>query len=383
MISTEPHGARRIGPRTHSAHLGPQWAWLLCAWMLSMACSPHKARAEPEVPARVQLVVATCESMLPREKFIAHAQVELLSSGVQSVEIVLPEQGAHGDSSARLATIQVYYPECDEMSGVINLRVSDRLTEKYVERSLFVGDVSRDARARTVAVAAGELLRASFLELLFSNDASSEGSWNAARRRMVSHLREVEPAADATTGAIRRSASAPLSDEHEVASHWPMLRVEWIAGGRSFPEGGSGDVSSAINLSSPLGRRLRLHFGGIAAGGGAHADRNVRIFEGAGRIGLGVTGGNEIEIEVASVAELGWAKVSDSGGPDRSAFMSICSLSAVLRTRVGHGISVILGVQSGYVLTPLIASSKQGPNDARSGFLGPMVGMVLGLSGTL
>ncbi len=377
--SSSPHAPH---PNPQTRRRTPKPTWGAGALLATLLCA-QRSHAAPEVPPRVQVVVASCESILPRDSFIAHAQVELLSSGVQSVDIVLPEQGTQGDGSGRLATIQIYYPECDELSGVINLRVSDRLTAKYVERSLFVGDVGREARARTLAVAAAELLRASFLELLVLHDKRDDAHWTEIQKRVASDLRESEPGVQEPSSVENQAAPAKPAAGLDIAEHWPRLRVEWIAGGRSFPEGGSGDVSSAISLSVPLSRRIRLHVGGLAAGGGGHADRNVHLFEGAGRVGLGVTGGNEIEIEVASVAELGWAKVSDQAGPDLGGLMSIYSLNALMRTRIVTGISVLIGVQGGYVLTPLVVQAGMQPNEPRTGFQGAMVGMLLGLSGTL
>lgn len=352
------------------------WFWAL---FVEGTRAPCAAQPGSDVPTHVHLVVSQCEPILAREEFVSHARVELLSTGVRHIEVADAEQGGPNESGVRLATVHVYYPECDDLSGAVNLRVSDRLTQKYVERALYLGDVRPEARARTLAVAAAELLRASFLELLLSSQTpQGRATWSDVQQRMLAHVQQTTPHAGAQAEASGHASMPQTRDERA-----PHYRLEWLAGGRSFAQGGSGDITSMVSLSSPVSRRIRLQLGGLVSGGGGHADRFVRMFEGAGRLGLSVSGGNELEIEVTSALELGWAKVIDTTGPDRSGFLSICSMAATLRAPIVADIAVLIGVQMGYVLTPIVARAVMDPSQSRSGFLGPMVGILLGLSGTL
>ncbi len=341
------------------------------------------ARAESSVPAAVQVVIAECPAIVQRKKLIERLRVELLTTGVQELAVMDPELNrGPQDHPDRLATLQVYYPECDSQSGVVNLRISDRLTAKYVERALFVGDVDAEARPRTIAVAVAELLRASWMELVLSSDEGENTPSRAVRNRMITRIQAAEaiPEPLANTQQPRGWPS-----EGSVEQRWFRPRIEWIAGGRMFPEGASGAPTSAISLSQPLNRHLRLPAGALAAGGGTNADRAVHLFDVAGRLGMGVTGGQEIEVELASIFELGWARLSGTNVRDTASFMMIGALHGVVRTRITRGLSVLLGPEGGYVLTPLMLSLRDADlgTSTRAGLTGPVVGILLGLSGTL
>jgi len=342
----------------------------------------------------VQVVIAECSAIVQRKKLVEHLRIELYATGVQELAVMDPEFGASSAPQSRpdrLATVQVYYPECDEQSGLVNLRISDRLTAKYVERALFVGDVDLQARPRTIALAVGELLRASWMELVLSNDESAEGTpSHAMRNRMITRLHAAEEgrATDADEEDEEDENTGPPEPWDKASARkkpWFRPRIEWISAGRILPEGASGALSSAISLSYPLNRHLRLHAGALAAGGGTNADHSVHLFEGAGRLGVGVTGGDEIELELASVFELGWAQLSGTKVNDSSSFMMVGALHGTVRTRISRGLDVVVGVEGGYVLTPLVTTFHDGNSGlhARGGLVGPVIGVLLGLSGTL
>lgn len=358
--------------------------YLALTWLVVLSLlGANRARAESPVPAAVQVVIAECPAIVQRKKLIERLRIELLTTGVQELAVMDPElnRGSE-DHPDRLATLQVYYPECDDQSGVVNLRISDRLTAKYVERALFVGDIDAEARPRTIAVAVGELLRASWMELVLSDDEGEDTPSHALRNRMITRLQAVEasPEPIGETRKMRAGAS-----EGSIEQRWFRPRIEWIAGGRMFPEGASGALTSAVSLSQPLNRHLRLHAGALAAGGGTNADRVVHLFDVAGRVGMGVTGGKEIEIELASIFELGWARLSGTNVRDTASFMMIGALHGVVRTRITRGLDVLLGLEGGYVLTPLMLAFRDAElgTRIRGGLTGPVVGILLGLSGTL
>ncbi|MFT3922677.1 MAG: hypothetical protein QM778_09100 [Myxococcales bacterium] len=355
-----------------------------CAWLLGLSLVRPSSACAEDVPTGVQVVIAECPAIVQRKKLVEHLRIELFATGVQELALMDPELGATSSQNSpdRLATVQIYYPECDEESGLVNLRISDRLTAKYVERALFVGDVDLQARPRTIALAVGELLRASWMELVLSTDEAEEGSpSHTLRNRMITRLQAAEE---------RRAPEAAIDPselvEREVEGRpWFRPRIEWIAGGRMFPEGASGALSSAVSLSHPLNGHLRFHLGAIAAGGGTNADRTIHLFEAAGRTGIGVTGGKEIEIELASIFELGWAQLSGTKVKDTSSFMMIGALQGTVRTRITRGLDVLVGLEGGYVLTPLVLTfhDEDLGTHVRGGLSGPLIGILIGLSGTL
>jgi hypothetical protein len=155
----------------HTKALGWKRAAALLAVLCTLLAAPGAhAQQMPALPTGVRIVLATCDRIVNRTALLEQLRIELLSTGVVDIEVVDPDTGAGGraQEKERIATLQVYYPECDDSGGLVNLRITDRLTAKYVERTLVVSDVSAEARSRAVALAIVELLRASWLELVIS-----------------------------------------------------------------------------------------------------------------------------------------------------------------------------------------------------------------------
>jgi hypothetical protein len=247
-----------------------------------------------------------------------------------------------------------------------------------VERALFVGDVSPNARPRTVALAIIELLRASWLELVLSEEDPEGSSSYAMRNRMISRLKEAAPGSAEVHGK-RGSGGEELEDPY--AERWYKPRLEWLGSSRFYPAGGAGDLSTAVRTSLALSRRLRLHTGGVAAGGGASSPHDVHLFEAAGQVGLSLTGGTDVEVEIASLFEVGWARLNGHDIATQSGVLAMGAVHAMLRAGMTRGIDLIFGVLGGYVLAPIELTVTVG-ND-RVGITGPVVGISFGLSGIL
>jgi hypothetical protein len=367
----------------------------VAAWLALLGCllSVREASAQqmPALPTGVRIVLATCDRIVNRAALLEQLRIELLSTGVVDIEVVDPDAVAGGrvQERERIATLQVYYPECDDSGGMVNLRITDRLTAKYVERTLVVSDVSTEARSRAVALAIVELLRASWLELVIAQSrGDGDSPSDTVRNRLVTHLKEAtaeEPDDDGTRAANEREAEAPAGpDEAALAERWNKTRLEWLGGSRLFPQGDSGDLSTMVKLSFALNRKLRLHTGGIAAGGAVNGNTDINMFEGAGVLGVGITGGSGPEIEVGSIFEVGWARISGPSFPDVGRTAAIGTLQGTLRQSVTPGVDVIVGVQAGYVLSSVVARTSAGPTRTKlGGFDGPVIGVLLGLSGML
>ncbi len=346
----------------------------------------------PALPTGVRLVLARCDSIVDRKSLLEQLRIELLSIGVVDIDIVDPETGSstrNASNADRIATLHVYFPECDNDAGLVNLRISDRLTAKYMERALVVSDVVESARPRAVALAIVELLRASWLELVLQpqNDDDS-GPSNEVRSRLVTHLKEkaVDEADERKTPEQRaREIDAERTTLEEAArdERWDKKRLEWLAGARLFPEGGAGDLSTTVSMSFAINRKLRLQVGGVAAGGGVNKQRNgandtiaIDTFEAAGRIGLALGGGSDPEIEILPAVEIGWARLTGGGVREQSRPLAIGCLHSTLRTSIAKGVDGIFGVQAGYVLAPVEVKDY-------GGLAGPVIGVTVGLAGIL
>ncbi len=367
---------------------------LLFAVALLGFVSSARAQQTPALPQGVRLVLSSCDTIVSRKALLDQLRIELLSTGVIEIDVIDPETGtSRSQGTDRIATVQVYFPECDDEAGLVNLRVSDRLTSKYVERSLMVSDISAAIRPRAIALAIVELLRASWLELVLTNDEFEDGAPESdVRNRLVTHLKErttqpeAPPPFSAADVAREQESARRVAAEAARDARWKRSRLEWLAGGRIFPQGNSGDVSTTINASLAMNQRIRLHVGGLAAGGGvggvADTLGNLSSFEAAGRVALGLGGGDITQIEVAPCVEVGYAKLS--AGPtdlrDTSGAIAIGSIHATIRTDATKGVDVLIGVQAGYVFAPLEIKEER---KTIGGFVGPMMGVTVGLSGIL
>jgi hypothetical protein len=360
-------------------------AWLLCLPLL-VAAEVASAQQMPALPTGVRIVLASCDALVLRKALLEQLRIELLSTGVVEIEVVDPDTGTGSQvQSDRIATLQVYYPECDDTAGLVNLRISDRLTAKYVERTLVVSDLHAEARPRAVALAIVELLRASWLELVIAQrPGESPEPSDTVRNRLVTHLKE-RTSDDPEVQRPERRRDSRAEDEALLAEErWAKNRLEWVGAGRFYPQGDSGDLSTTVKLSVALNRRLRLHTGALAAGGGVNSGRDVNMFEAAGVLGVGLSGGSEPEVEVASVFEVGWMRVSGQEVRDVGRVAATGTLQGTVRAPVAAGVDALIGVQAGYVLSPvLVKTAGTTGGQPAGGFQGPVVGVCVGLSGIL
>jgi hypothetical protein len=358
--------------------------WLVLSWLL--AASAAHAQQMPALPTGVRIVLATCDTLVPRKALLEQLRIELLSTGVVDIEVVDPDTGAatQAQKADRIATLQVYYPECDDTAGLVNLRISDRLTSKYVERTLVVSDVGPEARPRAVALAIVELLRASWLELVISQGpGETEGASDTVRNRLVTHLKEATAEDPEVTLPRREPPSEPDDTARLADERWAKKRLEWVGAGRFYPQGDAGDLSTTVKLSMALNRRLRLHSGAMAAGGGVNAAKDVNMFAAAGVFGLGISGGSEPELEVASVFEVGFWRLSGQDVRDVSRVGAVGLLQGTVRAPVAAGVDALVGVQAGYVLSSVELKASAASSTPTGGFEGPVVGVCVGLSGIL
>ena len=359
----------------------------------------------PALPSGVRIVLAKCDRIVARKALLEKLRVELLSTGIVEIDVVDPEDGAgkKGEAEDRLATLHMYFPECDDAAGLVYLRISDRLTAKYVERAMDVSDVGLDARPRAVALAFVELLRASWLELVLQPEAWEEeaGPAPAVRHGLVTRLKEATGEQD--LGRRRpRSESAGSGAQQDAAAleRWQRPRLEWTANMRFYPQGASGIVNTDLAVSIPMGRRLRLAVGGNAGGGGiSDPYDDINLFVAAGRLGLVLASSGEPTVELQTGIEGGWAQATgtlsaEEGGIGKQSSATMTALLVgALRTHIAAALDALIAVQAGFVLSPLEAQVRRSQlGDSVSpevfvrsagGMVGPYLGISLGLSGRL
>lgn len=374
-------------------------SWFAFALLLTGLAAPFAARAQqmPALPAGVRLVLSRCDGIVDRKSLLEQLRIELLSIGVVDIDVVDPETGTstrNASNADRVATLHVYFPECDDDAGLVNLRISDRLTAKYMERALVVSDVDPAMRPRAVALAIVELLRASWLELVLQPDGDERGPSSEVRSRLVTHLKEQasdESDERKTPEERAREIDAARTTQEETArdQRWEKKRLEWVASGRIFPEGDAGDLSTTVSMSFALNRKLRLQAGGLAAGGGVNdKTTDVHTFEAAGRLGLALSGGSDPEIEILPSVEVGWARLTSPNLSVLSRPIAIGALHATIRSSVTKGVDGIIGIQAGYVLTPVEMKMKTKTATGTEtqdlgGMVGPVIGVTMGLAGIL
>lgn len=364
------------------------------------------ARADkmPALPSGVRIVLANCNRILPRKALLEQLRVELLSTGIVDIDVVDPDgkpnRRQRKKNDDRLATLHMYYPQCDDDAGLVQLRISDRLTAKSVERAMDVSDVSKPARPRAVALAIVELLRASWLELVLQPETFDEetGPGPAVRRGLVTRLKEAT-GDEEEPKTPRAKATDRAAEEQAALERWYRNRLEWTANVRIYPQGGSGVVSTDLALTIPLGKRLRIAVGGRAGGGGISDPLDeVNLFVAGGRLGLVIASSERPVVELQTGLEGGWAQATGSADPSEGGIEKTSSatmtaiLSGSLRTQVAKSLDAVIGLQAGFVMANMLvrvtASEDATPEElawARrvGGILGPALGISLGLSGQL
>lgn len=119
--------------------------------------------AQAECPPSARPVVLFTAHVRPPDEVIAEALREHLLAQLTVREIDLCDDRAPGREPIAHVTLDVERPANGSVSAVI--RILDQLTEKRVERTIDLTSMPDDSRALAVAVAADELLRASWAEL--------------------------------------------------------------------------------------------------------------------------------------------------------------------------------------------------------------------------
>lgn len=140
---------------------------VLLLWASTARATPPKLVAElslsasPDGPrGSVRVFAEECTLLVVGKAIVAQLLVELRSDGVREVT-----EGAFGESSPRIADVTLSAEPCSSDASTLRIVVDDHATQKKLERSISLSEVVPSTRTRVAAMAVGELLRASWVEM--------------------------------------------------------------------------------------------------------------------------------------------------------------------------------------------------------------------------
>lgn len=342
-------------------------AWRSGWFALCLFATPAAARAGAAVPVETRILITGCSARVNERALQDQLRVELLSAGVSRVRAVelYADEFALEEDSSDVATLRVTFGDCETEDTQIRLGIAARITGRHAERVLALSDVPETMRARAIALALTELLRASWRGL--SSPEPEEGAPAAIEPPNPPALSAAEQAQVAA--AIRKRA-----------------RLEWQGAGRVYPQTVSGEASSSLGVSKLFGLRTRMQFAALAAGGGGQGS-DAHLFNTTGRVTLAVCSeGARPGVEVGGALEAGWAHIDGVLAGRTSGFFSTFAVQAALRFPAAMEMEALMLLQAGYVLAPVtmhLPDDDAGARDARIGFAGPFVGLAVGLAGLL
>lgn len=337
------------------------------ALALSLAASTARAQTARPPPRRVQVAPLACATPgfdpAPWRDLL---RTELESDGVEEVRF-------EGASEGAMALIQLDFPRCATDASAVVLEIDDALTNKSVRREVDLGDVPASGRPRALALAAAELLRASWAELALPPPRATPAPAApapvrlAVTQRLRDALRASEPPAPRMT--LRRwDVNASF-----VLQTFPAANVALL--------GGRVALSYLPSPQWPL--RVRLD---LAAQSGTAFDPLGEIDLGMVTAALGATltaGGERVALELGPRVEAGWSwvtgrpTVAGVRGGQGDAAVFFLSVLATLRVRVSPRWWTTLDATAGTPLRPVVIESGAA---RAAGFTGPMLTLGLGVA---
>ncbi len=338
------------------------------ALALTLAAATARAQTARPPPRRVQVAPLACATPgfdpAPWRDLL---RTELESDGVEDVRF-------EGDAAGAMALIQLDFPRCAADASAVILEIDDALTNKRVRREVDLGDVPASGRPRALALAAAELLRASWAELALPPPRATPAPVApapvrlAVTQRLREALRPSEPPPPPRAPVRRWDLNASF-----VLQTFPAANVALL--------GGRVAVSYLPSPQWPL--RIRLDLG---AQSGTAFDPLGEIDLGMVTGALGATltaGGERVALELGPRVEAGWSWVSGRPtvagvrGGQGDAAVFFLSVLATLRVRVSPRWWTTLDATAGTPLRPVVIESGAA---RAAGFSGPMLTLGLGVA---
>ncbi len=343
------------------------WGAAALALVAIVSC-PRTVGADERVPPRVAVSLPRCDALaFDPQAFIELLRIELGADGVGSVSVE-PKADDASQQNPPLARVAVDVLSCSRDDGHMVITVFDRLTDKSVGRGLDLAQTDPKARARFLALAVAELVRASWLEL-------------TARRQ------QVVPASVLLAATAARVST--FVKPREMTATEPSTRAlpgSWLGVGasvRTFPAAQAALLGPVVGVSTRVASS-EVAFAGRASFGEA--------YDPLGSVSLGLASGavawmfsttsDPIAIAVGPRIEAGYGWVrgdaanagtrTDSGG----AGILLLGATASVRGRISARWASTLAIDGGLSAVGLDATA-----DGRrtTGIRGPFVGATIGV----
>jgi hypothetical protein len=342
------------------------------------------ASARADEPAVVRVVVPGCDAnAFDTDAFARSIALELRADGVSKVDVVA-ERGPAAPATW-VATISLEASPCSEQARDIDVVIVDELTLKTVERRLSVDDLARGARARVLALAAAELLRASWSELRLAD--TPRGTLPVPPSVHLAVM--ADDAARVPTAPPTPAAPVPPSPSttpDEASRAAPFVRADVALESRFFPAYGTALVGPGVAVSLGAAARvpLRLQLGARALFGTSYDPLGsvaVHLVTGGAAVVLAHQAG-PVDVEVGPHLEVGWAQAAGSAATagtttgSGSAAVVDASVMLALRVTLGGPYWASIAGDAGEVIRGLNAEAS---GRRAAGVGGPVAGVAIGL----
>ncbi len=350
------------------------------AIVAALSLAPRVSVAQRAMPSHVRVESTPCEAgPFDVRVWTPLLRNELETDGVASVDV--GAQPAAGETP--LAVIHVELARCDDRSTEAAVTVDDELTHKTVRRVVALDDIPAEGRARALALAIAELLRASWIELALDDAQAPQTVASAPiRRAMLLRVRALPAPTPEPAARVARPPAPPT----RAAPAW--LGV--VADLRTFPgQGGALLGARALFSWSPWANvpvRLRADLGG-ATGTALAARGEVDLSLASVGLGVMVGGGNErVDLAVGARLEGGWAWASGTPanastvGDRGSDAVLLATVTSALRVALTGRWSASVDVSAGQTLRYVTVSAG---DERVAGVRGPVLAVGLGISAAL
>lgn len=332
----------------------------------------EREAAHDALPQRAVLRAPECDlAIVSDPAFLRVLGIELRGDGVTTVDSVA--HNAPLSEGASLALIAIDALPCTEDATLLAITIDDLATQKSVRRTVDLSDIAADARARTLALAIAELLRASWAELALPDaDASMWPIPSEQREALVARLRMREPTPAPPPSPV--NVAPPLPNVRPDTT--PTFFLDASLEETVFPSNARGLLGARVGFSvliKELPLRLRLDAGfGRSVSHHPEGDISMNLFTGG--VGIFLTSTRRFFFfEVGPRFQLGWgwengdpasASVLGNGG---GAVIAMLGLACAVGFRVQDSMFAVLGVEAGAVTAGLNGNIDGATRSAMAG----------------
>jgi hypothetical protein len=352
-----------------------------CGFVAALVLGTTAAYGQPTraLPSRVRIEPLTCTvGPFDTTAWLALVRSEFETDGIEHVDVAAAPGTGEDDA---LAVVHIDVSPCRDDASEVAVSIDDLATRKTVRRVIALDDVPAAGRARALALAVAELLRASWAEFALDGAPTTAAALpTSVRRAVLLRLRPTVLAERPPEAPLPPPPPSPLRARHEVAlavdAHSFLGQSGSMLGGRAafgwrpfarFPLRLRGDLG--IARGEAFARRGQVSLSMATIG--------VAALFGGGTDGVELTVGPRIESGVAWAT--GTPSVAGVVGDSGVGAVLFLSLAASLRVAVAPHVvaSVDLGV--GETLYFLTVSSDE---ERVTGLRGTLLHVALGGSYT-